>query len=217
MSSSLTRVVLATQNPGKVVEFQEALGASCITLVSAADVGISTFPPETGSSYEENALIKAAHVALTAGVVAISDDSGIEVAALGGEPGVHSARFGGPGLGDGERTALLLKRLRDTRSADRSAKFVSVIMLATPSGTVRSFRGECTGTVLAGPAGSSGFGYDPIFYSDELGKSFAEATLQEKRSVSHRGRALVAFAEWLATADAEGVLTDLTPKTLNYE
>lgn len=205
----MTRLVVATLNAGKVREFQEALGTA-FELVTAAEAGVGAFPDETGASYEENALIKAGHVAAASGLPALADDSGLEVDALGGAPGVYTARFGGPGLTDGERMAHLLQRIRHVPDPARTARFVCAIVLATPAGAVEAFRGVSEGRILQGPRGAGGFGYDPIFGSNELGLSFAEAGIAQKRRVSHRGRALAAFREWAASPEGAAVLTDTT-------
>jgi XTP/dITP diphosphohydrolase len=197
--------IVATGNAGKVREFAASL-AHLVTLRSASEEGVTTFPPEDGATYEENATLKATHVASVTGQVAVADDSGIEVDALGGEPGVHSARFGGDGLTDRERVALLLRRLRHVPDERRTARFVSAIVVAHPGGSVASFRGACEGTLLHAPRGEGGFGYDPVFRSVELGRTFGEATLAEKHAVSHRGRALEALLAWLQAPDAASFL-----------
>lgn len=201
----MTRMVIASGNAGKIGEFREALGHLGIELVSAAEAGVTGFPPEVGTSYDENALMKAAYASMKAGLPALADDSGIEVDALDGAPGVHSARFGGS-ISDGERIALLLDRMRQRPGAPRTARFVTSIVLAVPSGDVHVFHGETRGTILEGPRGSRGFGYDPIFYVEAMGKTFAEATLEEKRQNSHRGRALRAFTEWLASPEGSAIV-----------
>ena len=196
------RWVLATLNAGKVREFVGALDGTGIRLTAAVDLGLERFPSETGATYEENALGKAGFAAARLGRVAVADDSGLEVDALGGAPGVRSARFGGPGLTDGERIAHLLDRLRHVPLPQRTARFVSVVVVAAPSGAVATFEGRTEGTILLGPRGDDGFGYDPVFRAAELGMSFAEATLAEKQRVSHRGRALAALRAWLGSTDA---------------
>jgi XTP/dITP diphosphohydrolase len=196
------RWVLATLNSGKVREFAAALEGTGIRLAAAGDLGLDRFPPETGATYEENALGKAGFAAATLGRVALADDSGLEVDALGGAPGVRSARFGGPGLTDGERIAHLLDRLKHVPLPQRTARFVSVVVVAAPSGAVVTFAGRTEGVILLGPRGDGGFGYDPVFRSLELGVTFAEATLAEKQRVSHRGRALADLCAWLAGQDA---------------
>lgn len=211
------RVALASENPGKLVEFRDALAWLPIELASAAALGVDAFPAEKGITYEENALMKAAHVALRVGLPALSDDSGLEVDALDGQPGVHTARFGGSGLTPGERIAHLLAQLRGVEGRARAAKFVAVIVLATPGGSVHVFRGESPGYILMGPRGAGGFGYDPVFYSPELKKSFAEASLEEKRRVSHRGRALKAFADWAGSEEGTATLRHLRPRPAHEE
>ena len=188
--------LLASGNAGKAREFEAALRGHGVSLRLARDAGVPSFPPEDGSTYEENALIKAAHAAHHGGAVALADDSGLEVDALDGAPGVHSARFGGR-IGDGERIAHLLQHLRSVPDAERGARFVAVLVLASPDGDVHSVRGECRGRILQGPRGDGGHGYDPVFLSDDLGVTFAEADLETKQGVSHRGRALAALLAWL--------------------
>ena len=183
----IRRVVVATSNAGKVRELQGALaplGWQCEGL------GAVTLPEETGSTYEENAALKACAAAMATGLPALADDSGIEVLALGGQPGVYSARFGNVNS-DVERNVLLLEKMR--RHTDRRAKFVSVLVLAYPDGKLEEYRGEVTGQLLEGPRGESGFGYDPLFLPDGSELSMGEMTLEQKQAVSHRGRALAAL------------------------
>lgn len=196
-------LLLATGNPGKVAEFAEALPEVRFLTPDAFSLG--EFPPETASTYDGNALIKAGFAAARSGVPALADDSGLEVDALGGQPGVHSARFGGD-VSDGERIALLLQKLRAVPAGKRGAAFVCSLVLALPDGHVHVFRGTARGAILEGPRGRGGFGYDPVFLSDELGVTFSEAGLADKRRVSHRGLAIRALADWLETAEAEAAL-----------
>lgn len=198
-------IVIATANEGKMREFREALADVGFELRSAAEAGVREFPPETGATYAENAMLKAAHVAVETGLPALGDDSGLEVDALDGAPGVYSARFGGD-LSPGERIAHLLARLRRVPEGDRGAQFVCSLILATPAGAAVAFEGTCRGRILQGPRGGEGFGYDPVFFSEELGKTFAEASRAEKQAVSHRGRALASFREWLDGDEAKGIL-----------
>ncbi len=200
MSATTQRTwLLASGNAGKAREFEAALAGRDIMLRLARDAGVPPFPPEDGTTYEENALMKAGHAALHGGQVAVADDSGLEVDALGGAPGVHSARFGGA-IGDGERIAHLLQHLRRVPDGERGARFVAVLVLASPDGDVHAVRGECRGQILQGPRGDGGHGYDPVFYSDDLGMTFAEADVGAKQRVSHRGRALEALLAWLGDA-----------------
>jgi XTP/dITP diphosphohydrolase len=181
------RVLIATENRGKLLEFEAALAPLGWDVGGLEGRGIK-LPPETGVSYEENAFIKAAFITAVTGEVALADDSGLEVEALGGEPGIFSARFGNL-TNDHDRNLYLLERLK-TAPAPRRATFVSLIVMAFPTGWTQSYRGEVEGEILEGPRGAGGFGYDPLFFSPELGKTFAEAGMDEKRKVSHRGRAL---------------------------
>ncbi|TDE86983.1 RdgB/HAM1 family non-canonical purine NTP pyrophosphatase [Deinococcus sp. S9] len=181
------RVVVATGNAGKVREIAEALSELGWQLEGLNGL---TLPEETGTTYEENAALKACAAALAKGLPALADDSGLEVAALDGQPGVYSARFGNR-PNDTERNLYLLEKMRGVQ--DRRAKFVSVVMLAYPDGHVETYRGELTGTLLEGPRGENGFGYDPLFVPDGETRTLAEMTVAEKRTISHRGRALAAL------------------------
>ncbi|GGL84719.1 non-canonical purine NTP pyrophosphatase [Deinococcus aerolatus] len=181
------QVTVATGNAGKVREIGEALAELGWTL---RPLGNLTLPEETGATYEENAALKACTVALMTRTYALADDSGIEVDALNGEPGVYSARFGGRDS-DLERNLYLLERLRG--QGNRRARFVSVVILAHPNGHVETYRGELPGTLLEGPRGSGGFGYDPLFVPDGQTRTLAEMTVAEKQAISHRGRALAAL------------------------
>lgn len=194
-------LVLATRNRGKVRELRDALAGLGLELAPADELGLGEPPEEWGATYEENALIKAAQVAHATGHPALADDSGLEVDALDGAPGIHSARYGGD-LGDGERIAYLLQRLKRVPTEERGASFVSVLVLATPDGRVQSFRGSCRGVLLHGPRGEGGHGYDPVFWSPELGKTFAEVSEAEKGMVSHRGKALGKLLEWARSTES---------------
>ena len=215
--TAMSRVVLATHNTKKLAELRRLAEEAGLEIVGLAEVADYPEPDETELTFEGNALLKATAAAEATGLPALADDSGLEVAALGGEPGVHTARYGGPGLNDGERMAHLLQKLKQVDGEARAAKFVAVIVMATPGGAVRAFRGESEGVILEGPRGTGGFGYDPVFYSPELGKSFAEASLEEKRSVSHRGRALAAFVEWARSEAGAAALGQMTPRPKDEE
>lgn len=182
-------VVVATSNAGKVREIEEALQGTGWTL---SPLGSVPLPEETGATYEENAALKACAAALMTGRPALADDSGIEVEALGGEPGVYSARYGNRD-NDVERNVYLLEKLRGEKN--RRAKFVSVVILAYPDGHLETYRGELPGTLLEGPRGANGFGYDPLFVPDGDTRTLAELTVPEKRAISHRGRALAALRD----------------------
>ena len=189
------RFVLASNNAKKLVEMREILGEIGVEVVSQAEAGIHVEPEETGTTFRENSLIKARAACAASGLPALADDSGLVVDALGGQPGVYSARYGGDGLDDEGRYRLLLRNMEGI--ADRSAKFVSCISCAFPNGDSLWAEGECTGSILEEPAGGGGFGYDPVFFSSELGKSMGEMTHEEKNSISHRGAAIRAIAPLL--------------------
>ncbi len=184
------RFVLATGNTGKLREMREILAEYRLDVISQTQAGLTLEPDETGETFYENARIKAEAVMKASGLPAIADDSGLEVEALGGRPGVYSKRYGGFS-DDGERNAYLLKELENTEH--RAARFVSSIVCCFPDGGEVSARGECGGEILRAPRGDSGFGYDPVFLVGGTDKSIAELTSEEKNAVSHRGKALRAF------------------------
>lgn len=189
------KVVLASHNQKKMVEMKAILSQMGVEVLSQAEVGVDLEPEETGTTFEENARIKAQAVMQATGLPAIADDSGLMVDALGGDPGVYSARYGGPGLDDTGRWQLLLKNMAG--ESNRACKFVSVICCAFPGGGEVMARGECPGILAQGPSGDGGFGYDPIFYLPQLGKTMAQLTPAEKNQISHRARALAGFQkEW---------------------
>ena len=191
------KFVLATHNPGKLREMSDILSKFGIQVVSPADVGITVDVEETGTTFEENSMLKAKAVMEASGMPAIADDSGLCVDALTGAPGVYSARSGGEGLDDTGRYRLLLENMKG--QMPRTARFVSVITCCFPNGDVLSARGECEGTVAFTPMGEGGFGYDPVFFVPPLKKTFAQLTAEEKNAISHRGSALRAFAAELKT------------------
>lgn len=158
-------------------------------LVSLADAGIEEEVPETGATFEENAALKATAYGAMSGMITLADDSGLEVQALGGEPGVRSARYAGEGASDAQRIALLLQNLENVPEDKRQARFRCVIALARPGEAPELFHGECRGLIARSPRGSAGFGYDPVFVLPELGRTMAELDVEEKARVSHRGMA----------------------------
>jgi XTP/dITP diphosphohydrolase len=185
-------------NQGKLREFTRAaidFADSEYLIEPLPHIGEIAVPDETGSTFEDNAVLKARYYSgFTSGLV-FSDDSGLEVEALGGEPGVHSARFSGAGASDRANNDLLLRRLSDVK--DRSARFVCVIALARAGRSLQIFRGEVNGRIQREPRGKNGFGYDPLFFYPPFGKSFAEVGPEEKFQVSHRGKALRNLFEYL--------------------
>jgi XTP/dITP diphosphohydrolase len=183
------KLLLATNNQGKLREYRRLLRGIPFELVTPAELGISSAVEEIGGSFEENAALKAAATAKRSGLLTLADDSGLEVDALGGEPGPLSARYAGEGASDADRTDFLLKKLKDIPPEDRTARFRCVIAISAPEGKVQLFSGECRGVIIDRPRGSHGFGYDPIFFIPEMGKTMAELTLEEKNKISHRARA----------------------------
>jgi XTP/dITP diphosphohydrolase len=183
------RLLLATNNPGKAAEYRALLEGCGWELVTPRDLGLDLKVEEAGGDYAENATIKAEAFAKASGLVALADDSGLEVEALGGAPGPLSARFGGDDISDARRGALLLERLAGVPPERRSALFRCLIAVARPEGQVSLFEGQCEGRVAEEPRGESGFGYDPVFLLPERGLTIAELPPEEKNAVSHRGRA----------------------------
>jgi XTP/dITP diphosphohydrolase len=184
------KFVMATHNPNKVRELSRILEPLQIEVVSAENL---KEVEETGTSFEENAYLKAAAACKETGFPAVADDSGLCVHVLNGQPGVHSARFAGPNADDNDRNQKLLAALRDVPPKDRLATFVSVICCVFPNGDILTSRGECEGIIADEPRGTDGFGYDPLFLVG--GKTYAQMTAEEKDQVSHRGKALRRFAE----------------------
>jgi XTP/dITP diphosphohydrolase len=185
----MPKLLLATNNKGKVREYKSMLKGLPFELVSLAELGIKTEVDEVGESLEENARLKATALARESRLLVLADDSGLEVDALGGEPGRLSARYAGEGASDKDRVKYLLSRLKDVPEEKRSARFRCVIAIAQPDGKVELCSGECPGFITLEPRGEEGFGYDPIFYLPGLGKTMAELSLEVKNRVSHRGRA----------------------------
>lgn len=189
------KFVLASQNKHKLVEMQAILSAHGVEVVLQSDMGLHVDVEETGSTFAENAMLKAQAVMKASGLPAIADDSGVCVDALNGAPGVYSARYGGPELDDVGRYQLLLNNLRGT--ADRTAHFTSAIACVFPNGDTLEAQGICPGSIAFAPQGDGGFGYDPVFFLPQLRKTYAQLTPEEKAAVSHRGKALEVFDEKL--------------------
>ena len=185
----MAKLLLGTNNQGKVREYMMLLRSLPFELVTPAEQGITTTVSEVGGSLEENARLKATVLAEQSQLLTLADDSGLEVDALGGEPGRLSARYAGEGASDSDRVDYLLSRLENVPWPERSACFRCIIAVATPSGVVELCSGECQGFITFEPRGEKGFGYDPIFYLPRLDKTMAELPLEIKNQVSHRGQA----------------------------
>lgn len=197
-SLPFTTLVLATGNAGKTAELRNLLSNIKVELVD-----LSAFPtiesvPETGTSFRENAEIKASGYARAAEMYAVADDSGLEVFALGGEPGVHSARYGEAGLDDRGRSRLLLKNMRDRAGNERAAQFTAAISFARPDGKILyTCEASCPGSIAQKPSGSGGFGYDPVFIPEGYDQTFGELSEAVKHKISHRSRATTLFIRFL--------------------
>jgi XTP/dITP diphosphohydrolase len=185
-------IVLATSNKNKLKEIQEILKDFPVSIKSLADFGPMPEAIEDGATFEDNAYKKAIHYAKVLGLPCLADDSGLVVDALEGRPGVYSARYSGPGATDWSNCEKLLGEMAG--QGNRSAHFVCVLSLATPAGPALTWEGRCDGELISERRGDSGFGYDPIFFYPEFGKTFAELSMEQKSKVSHRGRALAEFA-----------------------
>lgn len=188
------KIILASNNKSKMREFRELLAGTDAETVSQRDAGCDFEVEETGTSFEENAFLKANAVMQATGCIAVADDSGLVVDALNGEPGIYSARYGyGHEASDEARNEYLLERLGDEKQ--RSARFVCCICCCLPNGDVISTRGECEGEILFAPQGENGFGYDPLFRPLGYDVSMAELSAEDKNAISHRGKAMREFIE----------------------
>lgn len=191
-------ILIGTGNRGKITEIKRVLKDLPLKLHVVTDFPNLRQPDECGGSYTENAIIKAQYYASQTGLWTLADDSGLEVTSLNGMPGLRSARFGGEGLSDADRTSLLLSKLLETDGDDRSARFVCAVAIAKPTGEVVNVsHGSCQGGIAKAPAGNEGFGYDPIFIPAGYEMTFAELPLPLKNTLSHRGKALAATREFL--------------------
>jgi len=185
----MRKLLLATTNRGKAAEYRSLLRGLDFDLVTLDQAGISQDVDEVHPTFEENARLKAVHYAGLSGLLTLADDSGLEVDALGGEPGVRSSRYAGDNASDSDRVNFLLKKLKNVPQSRRQAKFRCVIAIAEPNGKVQLTEGECRGFIALEPKGTNGFGYDPVFYVPEYGKTIAEMPAELKNEISHRGRA----------------------------
>lgn len=185
------KIVAATGNKHKIEEIESITKKFGMNVITKAEAGVGDLEvEETGTTFEENSLIKAEAIMKATGMPAIADDSGLEADALNGAPGVYSARFSGEGATDESNNAKLLKLMENIPDDERSARFVSVVTLCFPDGTVVAARGECPGTLRRSPRGDGGFGYDPLFVPVGYDKTYAEISAEEKNIISHRAKAL---------------------------
>jgi XTP/dITP diphosphohydrolase len=187
----MNRLLIATNNPGKMHEMQALLAGLHAKLVTPADIGLDLNVTEDGKTYAENAEKKAIAFARASDLISLADDSGLEVDALNGAPGLHSARYtGSHGATDAERRAFLLENLRG-KPRPWLARFRATVAIAVPRGSVQVLEGECPGEIIAEERGTNGFGYDPIFFIPELGRTMAELPMDVKNRISHRARAVL--------------------------
>jgi XTP/dITP diphosphohydrolase len=190
-------LLVATRNKGKVRELADMLSDLQVDWLTLDDIALSAEVAETGDTFRENAILKANGYASASGLLTLADDSGLEVDALGGRPGVHTARFGGPGLTPVQRYERLLSELQQVPWAQRTARFRCVVALANPAGLIGTAEGTCEGLIANEPAGDGGFGYDPVFYLADRHKTMAELPAEVKHKLSHRGQAFARIAPLL--------------------
>jgi XTP/dITP diphosphohydrolase len=200
----IQRILIATHNPGKVTEYAQLMSELPVRAISLDEAGITMSVDETGSTFEENARLKAVGYAEASGLLTLADDSGLEVDALGGEPGINSARYSGPDATDSDRYYLVLQKLEGVPPHQRAARFRCAIALATPGGEVYIGEGVVEGMIASAPRGDFGFGYDPIFFLPEYGATMAELRSTFKNAISHRARAFQAVLPHLQTLLAAG-------------
>lgn len=193
----MKRIIFATGNAGKMREIREILADLDVEVLSMKEAGVFVYVEENGKSYEENALLKARAVAKRTDAIVLADDSGLEIDALGGEPGIYSSRYLGEDTPYSEKNVTILKRMEGVSGEQRSARFVCAIAAIFPDGEEVTMRAVIEGEIAKEPAGEGGFGYDPIFYFPEFGKTTAQMTAEEKNQVSHRGKALEKMKEVL--------------------
>ena len=192
-------VVAATKNKGKIAEIDRITSGLGFKVISRAEAGVPEGfdTEETGSTFEENSRLKAMDMVRLTGLAAVADDSGLVVDALGGEPGVYSARYAGEDADDGDNRKKLLSKIKDVPEDERTARFVCVVTLVTPDGKELQARGTVEGRIIDEERGENGFGYDPVFVPDGYDRTFAEMDAEEKNGISHRGSALSALARML--------------------
>jgi XTP/dITP diphosphohydrolase len=194
----MIKLLLATNNEGKVREFQSMIKDCGVELVTPEQAGIKLKVEETGLTYEDNARLKAKAFANASGLLTLADDSGLEVEALKGEPGIHSSRYAGETASDSQKVNYLLTKLKNVPAEKRQASFHCVIAIAYPYGRVDFYSGRCDGFITDGPRGANGFGYDPIFLFPEYNKTMAELPEEVKNTISHRAHAAQKACQALA-------------------
>jgi XTP/dITP diphosphohydrolase len=192
-----TPLLLGSSNRGKLKEMRELLAGMPYRVLAPADVGLSDAPEETGTTFMENAILKARHYAEKSGLLAVADDSGLSVDALGGGPGLYSSRFGGEGASDDDRNRLLLERLAGQPRERRGARFTSAVAAARDGRVLFQAEENVEGFIAEAPKGPNGFGYDPIFFYPPFGKTFGDVSGPEKDRVSHRGKSFGRLREFL--------------------
>jgi XTP/dITP diphosphohydrolase len=207
--------MVASNNPKKLKELRSLLVATGISVVSPADVGLRLSPEETGDTFAANARLKAEAFSAASGLRALADDSGIVVDALGGAPGIYSARFAGEDATDADRNMRLLERLEGVPWDERTARFVCAIAIAAPGEETVVFEDTAEGVIALEHRGHGGFGYDPIFFYPPLGRTFGELSPEGKAQVSHRGKALRRAAQYLMSGGGPGILEGLSRKGSN--
>lgn len=199
MARHVLEIVLATQNPGKLGEMRQLVVGLGYAVRGLRELGVAEAPEETGSTYRENAALKARYYSRRTGLPAVADDSGLSVEALGGGPGLHSSRFGGEGASDAARNRLLLEKLAGLPPERRAARFTSAVAVARDGQVVFETEQSVEGFVAEAGRGTNGFGYDPLFFYPPFGATFGEVARERKDAVSHRGRSFARLREFLAS------------------
>jgi len=201
----MKKLLLASQNPGKLTEMRQLARGLSLHVLGPRDLGVADAPEETGTTFLENATLKAHYYAQRSGCLTVADDSGLAVDALDGQPGLYSARFGGPGLDDAARCRLLLERLADVPAPERGARFISAVVLVADGEVLFQTQQAVEGRVAEAPRGDNGFGYDPVFFFPPYGRAFGELSPEEKARVSHRGKAFVRLRRFLERLEEDPV------------
>ncbi len=212
------KILFATGNKNKLREFSGLTSGLGVAVVSLGDYPGLELPPEDGDTFTENALAKARFASGFSGLPAVADDSGLVVDALGGRPGVYSARYAGPGATDRDNIDKLLNEMRGIDDKKRTARFVCALAYVEPGGVEKTFSGTLEGVITLEPSGEGGFGYDPVFFIPEKGVTAAGLSMEDKNAISHRGKALRQFREWFVLSDAykEGIIPTKRLKTLTH-